>query len=756
MASGSNCPEGANSTDCLLRALLQSTNGHFGEYNWDPIAFGFTVPVGIIAALFAAFTIYQAVTTTSRGSRKCNWRAIGDWSCQTTKRWDWHDLCRISTAQTPILTTANIQRALKLESILYRSDQDEESNQDDEPNQNAEPNQNITFIQKISAFWKDIYRALRGPPRQKSQGDNPSAASWLGFLDELNLVYSDMRVVPLKVKIADYLPDDLLAVPAYGEVGFIVAAAAAAGAYSWKVDERSGYPTILGRSFQFEFRSHQTLGTIGSFIKYDYRLESRRAPTVKQLESAFLQSLGGLKVDWFPSEVFKGEQDNNHRLFDVLHDSASNLIFSLSRHFYARNHTCQTRLCMCWRLSYYRKDSYHLMWLLVANAPPRPPVIFPLQPKNPDVFRFLAFHSRFWASLGTKHSFSSVDSDTQAPIIVKNMSWLTLKSPKLIKDKDVFKVLEFLDEQTGEKERAQSPRSGRFDPLEIFPEWFENPLQLCNFSIVFEPTVKFLYSQDEFRAWFGSLQHLNREYFRILFLLQLIQVDLWLASRGEDEIVCEAISLSTTTLALLDMSSALSHKPSAFPMSQGTQSSRWRELETRCPEDDIAVGHFETLQLLEDLIAEFKDLEFYERDGFFPNSFKAKGGDHTHMTPTEEQNCRSLEHKFETNAFLLSSLTHFPPHYRSLYAKHYSDQVDTLFRALSNVLETRYTSIESNIVDSKGEDSKRRAPNDKSTGEEIRDALIWRCILMGMLFSTALDNSDLLSSGVWERVVPII
>ncbi len=46
--------------------------------------------------------------------------------------------------------------------------------------------------------------------------------------------------------------------------------------------------------------------------------------------------------------------------------------------------------------------------------------------------------------------------------------------------------------------------------------------------------------------------------------------------------------------------------------------------------------------------------------------------------------------------------------------------------------------------------------DEKPKEDTIHDILIWKYILLGMSFSAAPDNSNLLKSGVWERVVPII
>ncbi|KAK7421871.1 hypothetical protein QQZ08_009749 [Neonectria magnoliae] len=75
--------------------------------------------------------------------------------------------------------------------------------------------------------------------------------------------------------------------------------------------------------------------------------------------------------------------------------------------------------------------------------------------------------------------------------------------------------------------------------------------------------------------------------------------------------------------------------------------------------------------------------------------------------------------------------------------------------------------------ESPGEDPVQQAPRpvetekehqDKSTGrnkqapsiDTIDDMLVWRCILLSMLFQTAPDNTELLRSGLWTHVDPII
>lgn len=55
-----------------------------------------------------------------------------------------------------------------------------------------------------------------------------------------------------------------------------------------------------------------------------------------------------------------------------------------------------------------------------------------------------------------------------------------------------------------------------------------------------------------------------------------------------------------------------------------------------------------------------------------------------------------------------------------------------------------------------GESSDTHATESATRDQAVTDILIWKAILMGMLFWTAPDNSAVLTSGIWESVVPIL
>ncbi|KAF2968426.1 hypothetical protein GQX73_g5132 [Xylaria multiplex] len=554
MANALDCPEDANSTDCLLRILIQKIDDHFEEYDWGPITFAFTVPIGFIATLFAAFTIYQAIRTTSRGSRKSNRRAIGEWSCKTTKKWDWHELALISTVRTPTLTTSNVMEALE------RETPPQASNPQQAPS-SSEASNTQEALAKLRKFLLWPFYGTARQDSQKIQSEDPSIASWLGFLAELGLCHSDLPKIRLKNTIADYLPDDLLAAPAYGEVGFIVAAAAAAGAHSWQIDKQWGYPIVMGHSFQFEFRSHPTLGMIGAFVKWNDSPRNRHMLTGRQLKIALLQARGDLDVSAPPSNDFT-EGSNEFERLNFLGDSGKGLISHLSSKVVGLNHDCKHGLCWCDELFFAREDQHHLMWFFMASTPSRPPYIFPSKlVRNSNAFKFLALHSNFWASLKTKDLFASVNSKSEAPEFSSSEEWYTKDLPTTIMEGDLDRILKFLDEHTGESKKG----TGRgLIPFDLPASTFNNQDCICVFRVVLGPSINFLYDTNEFGTWFNGLKELKQEYFRVLILLQLMQINQWLATRDQEEVMCAIVSLSTTTLALLDMNSSLSNESFGF------------------------------------------------------------------------------------------------------------------------------------------------------------------------------------------------
>ncbi|KAI0436506.1 hypothetical protein F4803DRAFT_222370 [Xylaria telfairii] len=789
MADVSSCPEDANSTDCLLRLVLQRLDDHYAEYDWDPITFGFTAPVGILAALFAAFTIYQAIIAASQGSRRANKRAIGKWSDQTTKSWDWHGLSQISTARTPTLTISTL---MEKSSLRFQHPDYIPASTDDHHNPHRNHNKWGILVDKLQ-------RRLGYDSKGTNQGSqdillrdtsrDPAVASWLGFLGELGLSYSDLVDVPLQQHIADYLPSDLLAVPAYGQVGFIVAAAAATGAYSWQPDPLSRFPTVLSHTMQFEFRQHQTLGTVGAFVKYGDSSRVPSKPDAKQLMTAFLQSTGNVEISRFltPNVTNQGPvygvssspclvtPKTPHRLFNALRDSSMlymEVLGSVDTPEKKPSHDRRGCLCRYHTPTEHRRDRHNLTWLFMVNTPLLPPVIFPSQHlQNPDILTILALHSKFWASLNTKRQFSSIDERTPLPkFLLQSRGWHNRSLPVDPSPENLSKILDDLNECT----KPGHMTNEDYVKSERKPEVYK---------VVLEESIKFLYDIEEFNLWFNNMQQLKRQYFRVLILLQILGIDNQLTALDQrDHLICEMNSLWRTTLALLDVKRSISDGSFGFSTTSGGGTGWDGALPTGYPQDDISGRHYPTLQILGQLLDAFTKAQTTP-----PGSTSVNISDN--ITELVTPLCR---------------LADVPSNSDFIYD--YFQSFKLILEALAGVLEICHKSIMSNValpvrtkieytrsicsypvtlpkgkerskkrpLDSQSQTSnatiiaepeastrpqERAVPNElhkRDIEETIRDLLIWKYILLGMLFSTAPDNTDLIKSGVWDHIVPII
>jgi hypothetical protein len=311
------CPEDENSTDCLPRALLQfhadEAHAQDSKFNWDPITFAFTVPIGLLAAVFALITICQAVLASGPGRRKSSSRTIGNkWASKTTKEWNWHDFNVVSIARTPVMRSRRIQEVLEtLEKQHQKSPRRPEAT-------------SATTIIKRS----------KGSP----------AATWLRLLQQVGLQDLGIGDDDLEITAADYLPDDILAVPAYADLGFIVAVTAAAGAHSFKINPQSVYPVIIGNGFQFDFRQHPTLGNVGAFSKYGQENESMASPTSPEIVLALRHSRGDIDIrpSFLPDSTTASKKTQKEGFNIFFPFQPAEILQTLTS-----SHECKEQLALC-------------------------------------------------------------------------------------------------------------------------------------------------------------------------------------------------------------------------------------------------------------------------------------------------------------------------------------------------------------------------------------------------------------------------
>jgi hypothetical protein len=168
----------------------------------------------------------------------------------------------------------------------------------------------------LGALEKMYQKSLRRPDANQAtttikRPKGSPAATWLRLLQHVGLQDLDIGDDDLEITAADYLPDDILAVPAFADLGFIVAVTAAAGAHSFRTDSKSVYPVIIGDGFQFDFRQHPALGNVGSFSKYGQEKESMEPPTAHQIVLALRHSRGDIDIgpSFLPDNTTALEKD---------------------------------------------------------------------------------------------------------------------------------------------------------------------------------------------------------------------------------------------------------------------------------------------------------------------------------------------------------------------------------------------------------------------------------------------------------------
>lgn len=289
----SQCPEDSNSTDCLLRTLLQLLKVYREADNaaidWDPISFAFTLLIGLVAILFALATVTQAISAAGKGRRRTSHLAIGKWNVETKREWDWSEMNFRYIATTPILHEKSLLSLLESHNKTERST-------DKQAIRKAAQKVEVKFRASIKSIASCFHpnRDQSSEPRP-NQSRKPSAA-WLEFFKEVGLddLSAEAWGTNKRKVVADYLPDDITAAPAYAQVGAIVAAAVMAGIQEVEIDKQvsRNYPILLGQGFQVDFRQHPALGVVGAYSRYDETSKEPRRLNVEELNSAIKNGRG--------------------------------------------------------------------------------------------------------------------------------------------------------------------------------------------------------------------------------------------------------------------------------------------------------------------------------------------------------------------------------------------------------------------------------------------------------------------------------
>lgn len=223
-----------NSTDCLLRAILDANSG----YNWNPLNFAFTAALSILGFIVATVTLVQGLLAAGPGRLKASRSAVGYvYSQKAHTRFDWTELRFRTLIRVPVL---NVHKLLDRDKI---------------PASNRSRFINVSGSRNTSATLNGSSWALAG---------------WSRLLEELNLQDFSFETLPCAT---DYLPTDVQAAPGYASVESLVIMALLAGCE--KIQGSEGFLRATGPNLQLEFQSHATLGVVATYQHYFSTAEPR-------------------------------------------------------------------------------------------------------------------------------------------------------------------------------------------------------------------------------------------------------------------------------------------------------------------------------------------------------------------------------------------------------------------------------------------------------------------------------------------------
>lgn len=645
----------------------------------------------------------------SQSRQKCSPRAIGEfWANKTKTEWSWDALRWLSTATTPVLGT---------DPMLHLMLQEEWHNEaHNPPKPNPAP-----------------------PPRTLDLSHLPTAP-WTRLLAFTNLAPLS-RSGPPHLTPTHTLPASLPSVPAHAEVSLLVAALVAAGAHTITVPASSApYPLLIGSNFQLSFHTHPTLGVVGLFHIYPAFQRVSKVPqpdgSLLGVMHAILHSRGDVRDPetlpqnrrWdlhdMPYEEWEG-----YNPFQPLSPSVSFADLRRLSHpdWCGRAQAPDT----CAHIA-QRNDEYGLHWLLYAPLPKCIPAVFPvalsLRSGMDDVLGALALAARkgFWLSPRGGNILGAW-AETKGKEVVYVPAGGDGVFPGYVTQRDLEMVGAVWKGEAGVGELAVA--GGMRRALE--KDW-EGMVVIGDVLDQGRGVVDA--GWGAFRAWFDGLEGGRGRYFRGLVGVQAKMVGRWLdrevgGMEGGLRRRCELLFGGLMVLGAVPRGGEGGE--------EGGRKTDWGV--------KGVVGRFaRALGAMESVLEEFEGL--VEGVG---------GGDE------EVETClamlRTHKHRRRLESLVGRPDSDVTGTGRSRL-KHIRRQLDI---ARGVVDRARSIKEESDFFRSassgdQGDNSDAHATESKSRDQAVTDMLIWKAILMGMLFWTAPDNSAVLTSGIWESVVPIL
>ncbi|KXH38906.1 hypothetical protein CSIM01_06043 [Colletotrichum simmondsii] len=811
---GSNCPEDSNSTDCLLRSLMHLLNeqkkAEDNETNWDPITFFFTLPVGILATIFAVTTVFQGILVAGKGRRKTNKRAIGKWHQATEWHWNWQDMSFESRAWVPILRedTWNMRSDLK-------------DNTDNE--ETAQRPSHLTRLTTVPVrITRHLGKALKScfswlphswtqkllTWKQWAQNSQPKyqanpAATWVRFFEKVGLGYLDNPTYKshLQLVTADYLPDDLIAAPAYGQVGAIIAAAAATGAQVKMTDDKSLYPVILGRQFQFDFRQHPTLGTIGAYAQFTQRdrdgklyadrscssrnMNLEDSPPPEKLAMAMKHCRGEICLEDGVILSFKGIPQTTLNLFKESHR------FQLIERLGDRNHNGDHSPPSLNGID--DVDVYcPIIIFFLAATPMCAPALFPasiLETKLP--LTPVGLNGRYWSALCLEAFDSATPSER--PIGYEQPQWsgfrkywntvMPLEIHDVLKLEDpIAYVSLWVSYMLRESDRILAPiprqRTRHVGAISQQLEIVRNQDEEINYEkiakkamddtiprrmneqgpileaiqgdeLVLQVCINFLRNPPALLKWFATSSAGNQKEIRSRTHRQLLKVQGWLEKRGSEHFKSRSILLSKITVILLKAHKAVDgdHAPERYTAPDNPRFVDYGSLPDM-NRDYLRSCHSDALYSLRTLLESFG---LDESTSHHINEVR-KFSEHndigwlgTNVPQEHQESFQQVRDKIKKHRRDL--LRYFS--FQDLRLKNCVLNVYCLLERLAIVV-ARNSSPEDNCPEWE------RLAELESPHNDTDDVIVYRYLMLAVLFRTAPDSEKMLHSGVWDQVVPII
>ena len=691
------CAETENTTDCLLRTLIDAVgsqgNTRDAGSEWEPISFGFTAPVGVLAAIFTLITVIQTILAAGPGRRRSSKHIIGKWSSKRETYWSWSELRLLTVAPTPVLKLFELKQTLR---FTTNAQQTLEIDTDAVESKKRPGNGKFTIIfqhlKGVALGFFTVFGRLKRPASRLAlaKTTQESRARWLTHIDELGLEDLIFDRGDSEKTAADYLPDDLRAVPAYAEVGCIIGLAAAAGLSSIReIGPQSPYPVIIGKGFQLDFRDHALLGSIGAFSMHGRRTSYRTPRSKEDILAALYHAEGAVqaKGSWFIS----------------------------SRESYSSAHPCRPRcgcggdpgelLCSAHALLYEKHKN--VLWILVADTPKTLPAIFPSRSANlHHILTTFVMQSRCWAEDRGPQRQDYIHSIFPARCGNMQTWWIddmVIDNPSA--NTAYVSVSSYLT--TSPK---KEPSSGDYylrHPFLLQP-W------ICGiFTEVVQLSLKFVHDLDHFQCWWDALLEEKADEFRLTVLVQIQQLDKLLGVIQPGLLDCRKTILYLTAQALLNIqveteNMALNTKVFTDPRKEILEK----------PRSHVFHRHVETLKTLDALRLPQQPL------------------------------CPELEQKFMRQHNRL----------RTIIAPHFCYTQKTLVLA-EEALFKRLLNMVGVYKMSEGLGDSQVVPEECPKVKEegiMDDIIIWRIMLLGILFWTAPDNSDILNSGLWGHIIPLL